>query len=95
VNAWFGEHDKLTMSKRLLNEAFSIDTDKRRELIAYAGDSPNDAPMFGFFPNAIGVANVRPYKDIMSHLPHFVTENEGGYGFAEFAQAILDARANG
>jgi hypothetical protein len=38
---------------------------------------------------------MHPYKEIMSNLPHFVTENEGGYGFAEFAQAILEARAHG
>ncbi len=95
VNAWFGDHDKLSMSKRFLRESFGIDADKDMAQIVYAGDSPNDAPMFSFFPNSVGVANVRPYKDIMSHLPHFVTENEGGYGFAELAQAILDARAHG
>lgn len=95
VNAWFGAHDKLTMSKRLLKDVFGIDADKEKAAIAYVGDSPNDAPMFGFFPNAVGVANVRPYKDIMNALPHFVTENDGGYGFAEFAQAILDARSHG
>ena len=29
----------------------------------FSGDSPNDAPMFGFFPNAVGVANVRDFAD--------------------------------
>lgn len=95
VNAWFGEHDKLTMSRRLLKDAFGLDASTEAARIAYAGDSPNDAPMFGFFPNSVGVANVTPYKMLMDHLPHFVTENEGGYGFAEFAQAILDARSHG
>jgi HAD superfamily hydrolase (TIGR01484 family) len=92
VNAWFGRHDKLTMTKRLLRECFGIDTDKERQHIVYAGDSPNDAPMFAFFPNAIGVANVVPYQAIMTHLPRYVTQAEGGDGFAELARALLEAR---
>jgi hypothetical protein len=95
VNAWFGDHDKLTMSQQFLREGFGIDAGRDKTRIIYAGDSPNDAPMFGFFPNAVGVANVKPYRDVMAALPHFVTENEGGYGFAELAQAILEARAHG
>ena len=63
-----------------------------RQHIVYAGDSPNDAPMFAFFPNAVGVANVVPYQAIMTHLPRYVTPKEGGDGFAELAQALLEAR---
>jgi HAD superfamily hydrolase (TIGR01484 family) len=92
VNAWFGRHDKLTMTRRMFKDCFGIDTDSERRLIVYAGDSPNDAPMFAFFPNAVGVANVVPYKAIMSHLPRYVTRAEGGDGFAELAQALLEAR---
>ena len=92
VNAWFGQHDKLTMTRRMLRECFGIDTDAERRHIVYAGDSPNDAPMFAFFPNAVGVANVVPYKAIMTHLPRYVTLAEGGDGFAELARALLEAR---
>jgi HAD superfamily hydrolase (TIGR01484 family) len=92
VNAWFGQHDKLTMTRRMFKDCFGIDTDSERRRIIYAGDSPNDAPMFAFFPNAVGVANVVPYKPIMSHLPRYVTHAEGGDGFAELAQALLEAR---
>ncbi|MGE3874810.1 MAG: HAD-IIB family hydrolase [Parvibaculaceae bacterium] len=92
VNAWFGRHDKLTMTRRMLKDCFGIDTDKERRHIVYAGDSPNDAPMFAFFPNAVGVANVVPYKAIMPHLPRYVTRAEGGDGFAELAHALLEAR---
>jgi hypothetical protein len=95
VNAWFGAHDKLSMAKRFLRDVLHLDADTEKETIAYVGDSPNDAPMFGFFPNSVGVANVRPFEKLMNSLPHFVTENDGGYGFAEFAQAVLDARAHG
>lgn len=92
VNAWFGRHDKLTMTRRMLNECFGIDTEREKPHIVYAGDSPNDAPMFAFFPNSVGVANVTPYKDIMAHLPRYVTRAEGGEGFAELAKALLEAR---
>ncbi len=92
VNAWFGRHDKLTMTRRMLAECFGIDADLERRHIVYAGDSPNDAPMFSFFPNSVGVANVVPYRAIMAHLPHYVTKAEGGDGFAELADALLEAR---
>jgi hypothetical protein len=29
----------------------------------------------------------------MAHLPRYVTAGEGGHGFAEFADAVLSARA--
>jgi len=95
VNAWYGDHDKLSMSKRFLSEVCGIDADRERERIVYAGDSPNDAPMYAYFPNGVGVANIAAYVKLMKHLPRYVTAAEGGYGFAELAQVILDARAGG
>lgn len=92
VNAWFGSHDKLTMSRRILSELFDIDSEKDFPRIAYCGDSPNDAPMYAHFPNGIGVANIRPFAGLMSHLPRYVTRGEGGLGFAEFAGAVIAAR---
>ncbi len=92
VNAWFGDHDKLTMSERFLAESFDIRLEKDLNHIAYCGDSPNDAPMYAVFPLGIGVANIRPYAKLMAHLPNYVTQGEGGHGFAEFADAVLKAR---
>jgi len=92
VNAWFGSHDKLTMSRRFLSEAFGITLENDLRRIAYCGDSPNDAPMYAVFPLGIGVANIRPYARLMAHLPNYVTAGEGGHGFAEFAEAVLKAR---
>src|SRR5262249_52962195 len=63
VNGWFGDYDKLGMSRRLFQEVFSIDLDKRREEFVFAGDSPNDQPMFAYFPQAVGVANVSDFID--------------------------------
>ena len=93
VNAWFGTHDKLTMSRHFLSEALGMELERDLTRIAYCGDSPNDAPMYAVFPLGVGVANVRPYAKIMAHLPAYVTAGEGGHGFAEFADAVLRARS--
>jgi HAD superfamily hydrolase (TIGR01484 family) len=89
VNGWFGGYDKLTTSLRMLNDEFKIDASANPETIAFAGDSPNDAPMFGYFPNSIGVANVMHFKDSLSAAPTWVTKGEGGLGFAELAAHLL------
>ena len=77
VNGWFGTYDKLTMTRTLLAEAFAIDLDAERERFVFAGDSPNDAPMFAFFPHAVGVANVREFADRIATLPAWVTRGGG------------------
>lgn len=92
VNAWYGTHDKLTMSRTFLADCFGIDVDRDNQSIAYCGDSPNDAPMYAAFRLGIGVSNIRPYVKLMAHLPRYVTAGEGGHGFAEFAAAVLAAR---
>lgn len=92
VNGWFGDYDKLTMTKRMFGQVFSIDIESSTAAVAFVGDSPNDAPMFNFFPNAVGVANVREHMDFLTATPRWVTENSGGFGFAEFANAVVMAR---
>lgn len=92
VNAWFGAHDKLSTSLSLLSEAFGIDGRADRDRIIYVGDSPNDAPMFGFFPNAVGVANVGDFVDRMPALPAFVASRRSAGGFAELADLLIAAR---
>jgi hypothetical protein len=95
VNAWIGTHDKLTTSRKFLWETFEIDSEKDIEKIAYCGDSPNDAPMFGYFSNGVGVANIGPFLPLMKHPPRYMAEAEGGAGFAEFAEMVLTARRGG
>jgi hydroxymethylpyrimidine pyrophosphatase-like HAD family hydrolase len=92
VNGWFGDYDKLAMTLRMLRDEFAVDAATLRDTILFVGDSPNDAPMFAFFPNSVGVANVRDYAEHLSVAPAWVTEKPGGYGFAELAEAILAAR---
>ena len=95
VNGWFGEWDKLTMVRLMLAERWGIDIDAAaaRERIVFAGDSPNDEPMFAFFPHAVGVANVLAHRSRLRSLPAWVTPSAAGAGFVELAQHLLAARA--
>ncbi len=92
VNGWYGSYDKLTMTRRFLAEAMSIDMDANREAMVFVGDSPNDAPMFDFFPRSVGVANVLDFADDLRHKPRYVTKARGALGFVELADALLAAR---
>jgi HAD superfamily hydrolase (TIGR01484 family) len=92
VNGWFGGYDKLSTARLMLREEFAIDIDRARDEFVFAGDSPNDQPMFEFFPNAVGVANVREMEELMTKLPAWVTPSPGAHGFAELAESLLAAR---
>lgn len=89
VNGWFGQWDKLSMTRAFFSECFGIDLDAARDSVVFSGDSPNDAPMFGYFPFSVGVANVRPFLDRISAKPKFITAGEGGSGFVELADLLL------
>jgi len=92
VNGWFGDYDKLSTTRRCVSERFGIDLDRDKERFAFCGDSPNDEPMFAFFPLSIGMANVRRYAGGMDHPPAYVTSRACGAGFVEVAAMILEAK---
>ena len=92
VNGWFGGYDKLSTSRLMLREEFGIDLDASRESIVFAGDSPNDQPMFGFFPHSVGVANVAAMASLMTTMPAWITPAESAQGFVQLADALLEAR---
>jgi HAD superfamily hydrolase (TIGR01484 family) len=92
VNGWFGAYDKLTMTRRLMRDVFQVDLDSARADYVFVGDSPNDAPMFGFFQHSVGVANVAMLADQCEPLPAFVSLKPYGAGFVEVADLILRAR---
>jgi HAD-superfamily hydrolase, subfamily IIB len=93
VNGWFGGYDKLSTTMLFMQERFGIDLDSAKDAFVFVGDSPNDAPMFGYFPYAVGVANVRDFIDTMPALPAFVTEKHCGEGFAEVVKILTEARS--
>jgi len=89
VNGWFGSYDKLGMTKTLLAEKFGTDLDAASADFAFGGDSPNDAPMFGYFANSVGVANVARFAAHLASAPKYVTQRESGAGFAELVAHLL------
>ncbi len=88
VNGWFGTYDKLSMTKLMFKEVFKIDLDTIKENVVFAGDSPNDEPMFEYFPNAVGVANVLAFQHSLAFKPAWITTGKGGTGFAELAKIL-------
>ncbi len=92
VNGWFGTYDKLTMTQRLMQEMFSVDLNLESDRYVFVGDSPNDAPMFGFFDDAVGVANLKPFANRCDSLPRWITDGPRGAGFCELVEVILSVR---
>jgi HAD superfamily hydrolase (TIGR01484 family) len=93
VNGWFGGYDKLVTSRQLFAERFALDLQAANAEIVFAGDSPNDAPMFAFFDKSVGVANVRHFEADLAQPPKYVTRAASGAGFVELAQHLLVARS--
>ena len=89
VNGWFGDYDKLSMTQLLFAEVFKVNLDKIKQRVVFTGDSPNDSPMFSYFPHSVGVANVLHFKERMDCNPAWITKKEGGLGFAEMVDILL------
>ena len=89
VNGWFGDYDKLTMTRLFFEEILEKDLDQVKDQAVFSGDSPNDEPMFRYFPNSVGVANIRAFEQILTHRPRWITDREGGYGFAEMVSCLV------
>jgi HAD superfamily hydrolase (TIGR01484 family) len=93
VNGWFGDYDKLSTTRKLLRTVYGQRDDEARRGCAFIGDSPNDSPMFRFFPLSVGVANVRDFLDRLPAKPAFVTRRREGAGFVEFAARLRRTRS--
>ena len=89
VNGWFGNYDKLAMTRTLFAEQFGRELDAANDSLVFAGDSPNDAPMFAFFANSVGVANVARFAGRLEAEPKYVTLGTAGAGFAELVAHLL------
>jgi len=91
VNAWFGRYDKLSTTLSFLKE---MGEKRPKETVFFLGDSPNDEPMFEYFPMSCGVANVRRFVSSMKHLPAYVAPREGAEGFADAITHFLSLCEN-
>ena len=89
VNGWFGSYDKLSMTKIMFREVFETDLDTIKENVVFAGDSPNDEPMFEYFSNSVGVANVLSFQGRLTFKPAWITIGKGGIGFAQLAKILV------
>jgi HAD superfamily hydrolase (TIGR01484 family) len=92
VNGWFGTWDKLSMARIMMRRYFDEDLDKTMNSCVYAGDSPNDAPMFKWFPLSVGVANVADFDLADEDQPAFVSSARAGAGFTELVDFLLKDR---
>jgi hypothetical protein len=92
VNGWFGDHDKLAMSARLLKAEFGLDLAVDADRIMFVGDSPNDEPMFAAVKLSVGVGNVVRFRSRFKTLPTYVTSGWSGAGFVELASHLISAK---
>lgn len=92
VNGWFGGYDKLSTTRLFMRERFGQELDLHKTEFVFIGDSPNDEPMFAYFPHSVGVANVRRFLEMISAKPAYVTNAACGAGFAELVRALLKSR---
>ena len=90
VNGWFGDYDKLGMTRTLMQERYGVDLAREQAQYLFVGDSPNDAPMFRFFSNSVGVANVADFGARLTETPAYVTRQRSGEGFVEVAELLLN-----
>lgn len=89
VNGWFGEYDKVSTCRRYLKKEFAMSEAQMRKECIFVGDSPNDEPMFEFFPKSFAVANIKEFLPMLNHKPAYVTKLAEGSGFSEVADALL------
>lgn len=89
VNGWFGEYDKVSTCKIYLREQFGFSEAQMKKHCIFVGDSPNDEPMFEFFPSSFAVANIKEFLPRLKHKPAFVSESSEGHGFSEVAERLL------
>ena len=94
VNGWFGDHDKRSGARWIVQRLLGRDIEAELDRWAYVGDSTNDQLMFGHIPLSFGVANLMRFAAELTVWPRYLTVQERGRGFAEVAQAVLRARTS-
>ncbi|EKO3801221.1 HAD-IIB family hydrolase [Vibrio harveyi] len=92
INAWVGSHNKRTSGEAYIRQ-FNNGELPSLERITYVGDSLNDEGMFEWLPMTFGVNNIRPLLAKLNHQPNYVTQENGGYGFAQLASLIIQAKS--
>ncbi|MHA1511274.1 MAG: HAD-IIB family hydrolase [Promethearchaeota archaeon] len=92
VNGWFGDFDKLKMTILFAKEVLKYNLKENLDNILFVGDSPNDQPMFDYFKNSVGVANISKFLDLITQPPKYITKKKSGKGFSELVNILLEKR---
>ena len=92
INGWFGEHDKRSGARWIVQRLLGRDVDAELERWVYVGDSTNDQLMFAHFPLSVGVANLMRFAAELTDWPTYIAPGERGLGFAQVAEKVLAAR---
>jgi len=92
VNGWFGDFDKLKMTRIFAKEVLKYNLDENMDKILFVGDSPNDQPMFKYFKITVGVANIAKFSDLITYPPKYITKKNSGKGFTELVRILLNKR---
>lgn len=99
INAFaFGKHgpfDKATMVDRLLQRSASTSLSAAAPALCYVGDSTNDGPLFAAAGLSVGVGNVSASLPLLrerGQAPRFVVDGNGGFGFSQVVNALLEVR---
>jgi len=90
VNGWFGDYSKISMIKTYCETELGEPFEKIKKQSLFVGDSPNDEPSFEHFDTSVGVANISRFLEDLQHQPTFITQSEGGDGFVELTDTLLD-----
>lgn len=90
VNAWFGDYDKVAMARLFLSRMWGMEPEQQKVEVLFCGDSPNDEPMFEFFPNSCAVSNIQEYEGLLRRPPSYVSAAGHGKGFAEIVDILLE-----
>ena len=93
MNGWFGDYNKVTMSLKMLLKEFGISELEAKIVAGFSGDSPNDEPMFAYFPHSFGVANLQKFENLLKNKPTYISQKTGGEGFVQIAEAIIKKKS--
>lgn len=88
VNYWCGTHTKVTACEHWLR-TYGAPLGIARESVAFCGDSPNDEPLFAYFPHSVGVANLTRFLAKLKNPPRYLASKAGGAGFRELVEKLL------
>lgn len=95
IHGCLGDFNKWGGACWIVHTLLGRDLTQELDRWVFVGDSGNDQAMFQHFTHSAGVANIARFVPQLTHLPRYVTPSERGSGFAEVANALLEARHAG